>query len=218
MDREPMGPDKLAALFNKTSKPGLTMTFDLISLTFNDEDKLDNTSIGILVNRFKTHCVKYDMHDVMNIVHLQLNKPSEPIGVTSDLYEKYSKVSELTVAKSCEWFCKYAVKSYYRENLQLIADALENSCTKQLWEKVVEVHDEYPVEQRGRPLMFSIMTRLLQSHSDNVVQYFINSIKNLKILNYKGENISKVVSLVRGAYKRLKMITKVTNEFPQCQL
>jgi Zinc knuckle len=63
--------------------------------------------------------------------------------------------------------------------------------------------------------MFSIMMRLLQSHSDNAVQYLINSIKNLKILNYEGENVSKVVSLVRGAYKRLRMITKVPDEFPQ---
>jgi hypothetical protein len=69
-DREPMAPDKLAALFDKASKPGLTTRFDLISSTFSDEDKLDDTySIGILVNRFKAHCIKYDMHDVMNIVH-----------------------------------------------------------------------------------------------------------------------------------------------------
>jgi hypothetical protein len=93
--------------------------------------------------------------------------------------------------------------------------ALENSCTPALWEKCVEVHDEYPINQRGGPLLFSIMMRLLQSNSDSAVQYLINSVKNLKISNYEGENMSKVVSLIRGAYKRLKMITRVPDEFPQ---
>jgi hypothetical protein len=106
-DREPMAPDKLAAFFDKASKPGLTTKCNLISLTFSDEDKLDNMySIGILVNWFKAHCIKYDMHDVMNIAHLQPNKPSEPLGVASNLFKKYSKVLELTLAESCKWFQK----------------------------------------------------------------------------------------------------------------
>jgi hypothetical protein len=201
-DREPMAPDKKAALFDKATKPGLTAKFDLKLATFSDEDKLDDTySIGILVNRFKAHCIKYGMHDVMNVVHLQPNKPDEPTGVRSNLFERYSRVPELTVAESCEWFRKYMVPNYYRENLPLVNEALENSCTEQLWEKCVEAHDEYPVDQRGGPLSFSIMMQLLQSHSDNAVPYPINSVKNLKISGYDGENVSKVVSLIQGVYK-----------------
>jgi hypothetical protein len=101
-----------------------------------------------------------------------------------------------TIAESCEWLRKCTVLNYYRENLQLVNEALENSCTEQLWEKCVEARDEYRVDQRGRPLSFSIMMRLLQSHSDNAVQDLINSVKNLKISGYEGKNVSKVVSLI----------------------
>jgi hypothetical protein len=95
-DREPMEPDKKAALFDKATKPGLTAKFDLISATFSNEDKLDDTySIGILVNRFKAHCIKYDMHNVMNVFQLKPNKPDEPTGLRSDLFERYSRVPEL---------------------------------------------------------------------------------------------------------------------------
>jgi hypothetical protein len=159
-DREPMAPDKKADLFDKATKPGLTAKFDLMSATFSDEDKLDDTySIGILVNRFKAHCMKYDMHDVMNVIHLQPNKPDEPTGVRRDLFERYSRVPELTVAESCEWFRKYTVPNYYRENLQLVDEALENSCTEQLWEKCVEAHDEYPFDQRGGLYNDAIVTK-----------------------------------------------------------
>jgi hypothetical protein len=130
-----VAPDKKAALFNKTMRPGLTAKFDLISATFSNEDKLDDTySIVILVNRFKAHCIKYEIHEVMNVVHLQPNKPDEPTGLGSDLFERYSRVPELTVAESCEWFRKYTILNYYRDNLQLVNEALENSCTEQLWD------------------------------------------------------------------------------------
>jgi hypothetical protein len=215
-DRAPMAPDKLADLFDKATRTKLTVKFDLISSTFNESDKLDdNYNIGILVLRFKNHCIKYDMFDVMNIVFLDKNNSAQPVGATKDLTEHYSSISEVEVAQSCEWYRKYTVKNYYRENLQLITDFLENNCTENLWEKCVEAHDEYPIEQKGGPLMFSIMMRLLMSHSDNAVQYLINSVKNLQIRNFEGENVSKVVSLIRGAYKRLKIITKVPEEFPQ---
>jgi hypothetical protein len=59
------------------------------------------------------------------------------------------------------------------------------------------------------------MMRLLESSSDMAVQYLINSVKNTKITNFQGENMSKVVSLIRGAHKRLKNITRLPVEFPQ---
>jgi hypothetical protein len=138
IDLAPMAPDKLADLFDKATRTKLTMEFDLISSTFSDTDKLDdNYNIGILILRFKNHCIKYDMFDVMNIVFLKTNNPSQPEGTPLDLTEHYSSIPELVVAKSCEWYRKYTVKNYYRENLQLIANFLENNCTESLWEKCV---------------------------------------------------------------------------------
>lgn len=65
--------------------------------------------------------------------------------------------------------------------------------------------------------MFIIMVKKLQSDTDSAVQYLINSIKNMKISNIEGENVSRVVSLVRGAHKRLKGVgvSKVPEEFPK---
>jgi hypothetical protein len=68
---------------------------------------------------------------------------------------------------------------------QLSLEYFENNCTEALWEKVVEIHDEYPAKQRGGLLAFIIMMKLLQSHTDSAAQYLINSVKNLKISSYE---------------------------------
>lgn len=215
-ERAAMKPDKLADLFEKATRTKLTVKFDTVSSTFSDEDKLDDTyNLGILINRFKSHLQKYDMLDVMTIICLDATDSSKPTGDSFDLLVDYSKIPEEAVAASCKWYYKYPKEPYYRQNLQLTADFLENNCSEGLWEKCIEAHDEYSSEERGGPLIFSIMMRLLQSQSDSAVQYLINSVKNLQIRNFEGENVSKVVSLVRGAYKRLKSITKLPEEFPQ---
>jgi hypothetical protein len=61
------------------------------------------------------------------------------------------------------------------------------------------------------------MIKKLQLDTDNAVQYLINNVKNMKITHYEGENVSRVVSLVRGAYKRLKGVglNKLPDEFPK---
>jgi hypothetical protein len=85
-ERAKLDADKLADLFEKATRTKLTVKFDLISSTFSDEDKLDDTyNIGILVNRFKNHCQKYGMLDVMFIIYVDHVTPSKPTGVVQDL-------------------------------------------------------------------------------------------------------------------------------------
>jgi Zinc knuckle len=59
------------------------------------------------------------------------------------------------------------------------------------------------------------MMKKLQSHTDSAVQYLLNSVKNLKISSFEGENVGRVVSLIRGAHKRLKNVTTLPEEFPK---
>jgi mRNA degradation ribonuclease J1/J2 len=59
------------------------------------------------------------------------------------------------------------------------------------------------------------MMKKVQSHTNSAVQYLINSVKNLIISNFEGENVSRVVSLIRGANKRLRNVTTLPEEFPK---
>jgi hypothetical protein len=105
------------------------------------------------------------MLDVFQIIYFPPNFPGQPTGFTKDLLVHYSSITEKQVAESCEWYHNHTVKDYYRENLQLSADLIENNTTDVLWEKCIEAQDDYQIAQRGGPLLFSIMMRLLQSHA-----------------------------------------------------
>jgi hypothetical protein len=103
-DRAQLQPDKLATLFDKATKTQFTGKFDLVSPTFNEEDKLDDTyNIGLLINRYKNHLLRFDMFDVFNVVFFDPSNPNQPTH-TMDMTENYSSIVELTVANSCKWY------------------------------------------------------------------------------------------------------------------
>jgi hypothetical protein len=206
--------NKLNELFEKATRLRISK-LDLISLSLSEEDKLDDTyNIGIQIGKIKSYFTCYDMHDVMGIVEFGSQGFTNPIG-KKDLFEHYPSITEEEVAKSNQFYNEYTVKDYYRQNLQLNLEFLENNTTEALWEKCLEEYEEYPQNQRGGPLMFLIIMKKLQSHTDLAVQYLTNSIKNMKITNFEGEDVNRATSLIRGAHKRLKMISKVPEEYPQ---
>ena len=55
--------------------------------------------------------------------------------------------------------------------------------------------------------------KTLVSSSKEATQHLKDMVKNLKIADFKGENILCVVTLIRGAYKHLKWIKRVPNHF-----
>jgi Zinc knuckle len=217
-NRVQLSEDKRNDLFDKATKVRTTK-FDLLTLTLSEEDKLDDTyNIGIQIAQLRSHFIKFDMDDVFTIVTPMYNPVSQStvLGPTfNDLFTSYSQISEDKVASSNKWYNEHTVEDYYRQNLQLTFEFFENNCTKGLWEKCLEDYDEYEPEEKGGPLLFIIMMKKLQSHTDSAVQYLINSVKNLKISNFEGENVSRVVSLIRGANKRLKNVTTLPEEFPK---
>ena len=47
------------------------------------------------------------------------------------------------------------------------------------------------------------MIDILQNNSEEAMAYLINKVKGLKLTNFDGEDVTKVVSLMRGAMSRL---------------
>ena len=58
---------------------------------------------------------------------------------------------------------------------------------------------------------------ILQNNSKEALQYLVTTVKNIKLTDYPGENVSKVVSLIRGATNRLKNLENEDgkSEMPQ---
>ena len=220
-DREGMGAEKRQELFAKasTSTPA---KFDLLSPNITDVKQLEDCyNLNLMVSRLKSQHVMYDMHDVFMVVTpdgtgpaLKTDAKNEP----KDLYSFYSDLTEEQVALSNEWYSTWPKKSWYRENLMLTAKQLEVSMKNTLWTKVYERYKRYKTEQQGGPLVFIIMMKLLVTHTEQATKSLVETVENLKISKVRGENVSKVVSLILGAYERLEAIETIPEDFDKTVL
>ena len=211
--RDKMTADKHNDLFKEAVKLSQAR-YDFTSMTLTDERRLDDLyNMSIMIAKTKASHQQYNMCDVFTVV-FPLSEGSRTLeDKFLDLYTQYDEITEEEDATSCEWYNKWTAKEYYRDNLTLTFKHLENNMTHKLFDKCFERYDTYPPIQQGGPLLFIIMMKTLVSSSEEATQHLKDMVKNLKISDFKGENVLRVVSLIRGAYKRLKWIKRVPDRF-----
>ena len=188
--------------------------YDFTSMNLTNERCLDDLyNMSIMIAKTKASHQQYDMCAMFTVV-FPLSDGSRMLEDRSlDLYTQYDKITEEEVAASCESYNKWTAKEYYPDNLTLSFYHFENNMTHKLFDKCFECYDTYPPIKQGGPLLFVIMMKMLISSSEKATQHLKDMVKNLKIANFKGENVLRVVSLIRGAYKRLKWIKRVPDCF-----
>ena len=189
----------------KTSQP----KFDLMTLSVTDPEKLADTyNLQMLIAKMRQNNVRHDLADVFSVLKFDTTNKLSISSVVA-LYQDYMQVTEAEVALSCEWYAtmpKGKRRQFFIENLKLSFDYMENNTKDQLFTKCLETYADYPASQKGGPLFFKIMIDQLQTNSEDATQYLLDTLKNLKISNFKGEDVTTVVSLIRGAVSRLKNI------------
>jgi hypothetical protein len=202
-------------LFERASAKKLQSKFTMMNLKIDDPDKLDDTyNLSSAIDKMKENHVKYDLHDhVFKVVILD---PLDPYKVlkTVDLYTDYGSVEVSDVATSNRFYSTMLRDPHnaISENLKVTLEYLVNNTDENLVLKINETYLTYPVEERGGPLFFKLLMDLLQNNSAEAAEYLVNVVKNLKISNFDGENILKVVSLIRGAVKRLTNLKDATGQ------
>jgi hypothetical protein len=194
-----------AELFERASAKKLQTKFTMMNLKIDDPDKLDDTyNLSSAIDKMKENHIKYDMDDVFNIV---IPDPSNPYKVLKivDLYTDYGSIEVSDVATSNRFYSTMLRDPHgsLSENLKTTFEYLLNNTDDNLVLKINETYLSYPVKERGGPLFFKLLMDLLQNNSAEAADYLVNVVKNLKISNFDGENVLKVVSLIRGAVKRL---------------
>jgi hypothetical protein len=216
-DRSSLSMEKRTELFEKIISKSLDTKFAEISVTLSDAEKLDDTyNVALLIDKMKDHCVKYDLHGVFNIVDAKDPKNDSSIdGSLGNVFKSYATLTLDSVARSNEWYRRWAVSEEYENNLRLSLDFLQRNTTDSLWEKCLEKHNLYPPEQQGGPLIFLIMMKKIQTNTEDAVRYLVEGIQKMKLSDFDGENIDRAVSLLRGAERRLKNTPSgVPRDFP----
>jgi hypothetical protein len=201
-------------LFERASAKKSQPKFKMMNLQIDDPDKLDDTyNLTSAIKKMKTNHIKYDLHDVFNIVFPDATDPYKVVKIV-DLYTDYGSITASEVAKSNRFYATMLRDPHgsIHENLTVTQEYLINNTDDDLVLKINETYLSYPVEERGGPLFFKLLMDLLQNNSTEAAEYLVNVVKNLKITNFDGENILKVVSLIRGAVKRLTNLKDATGQ------
>jgi hypothetical protein len=177
----------------------------MMNLKIDDPDKLDDTyNLSSAIDKMKENHIKFDLHDVFKVVMVD---PEDPYKIlkTVDLYTDYGSIEVSDVAASNRFYSTMLrdPNGAISENLKVTLEYLVNNTDENLVLKINETYLSHPVEERGGPLFFKLLMDLLQNNSAEAAEYLVNVVKNLKILSFDGENVLKVVSLIRGAVKRL---------------
>jgi hypothetical protein len=219
-DRASLTPDVL----NKLLKDATSLKhkkYDYVPMILNDEDGLDDTyNLDVLINKtYREHCA-FDLHDVFTII-IPLypeDEDNDEVERTLDLYTQYADISIEDVARSNSYYREWLLDPWFEENLRLTYTFFQNNVTDDLFLKVSETYDKYPRSERGGPLFFILMLNQLLADTEEAAASLQKRVKDFKISNIEGENIRKVVSLLRGAVTRLTYIKKIPEDFPKILL
>jgi hypothetical protein len=102
------------------------------------------------------------------------------------------------------------VATFFEQNLQLMYEVFQNNVSEDLVMKISETYDTFKAGEQGGPLFFILMRmNHLLSDTEEAAQSLNERVKNFLIKSVQGENIYRVVSLLRGAMKRLQHINKM---------
>ena len=207
--RENMAAEKLADLFEKATKTK-HKKFDFINLTLTDEDKLDDTyNLDMLVRKMRNAHYNYDLHNVFTILIFAQGDTTRksPTG-TKDLYTEFSEITVNEVKFSNEFYNKWAKAFYFKQNLKLTYSYFQQNVSEELWEKTFESYDDYEPQYKGGPLFFILMINKLLSNTEEATVTLQTRIRNFNITHLKGEDITRAVSLLKGAIRRLAHIKR----------
>jgi hypothetical protein len=208
-DRSNLSVDERTILFKsavaKAHKP-----YDLMPLSLDDEDKLDDTyNLEVLVSKTKRAHFRYDMYNIFSII---IPNDDESIKEVKDLYSDYSNITIEQVARSNLWYREWMANVYFEQNLELTYDFFQNNVSDELSMKISETYETFAVGEQGGPLFFILMMNHLLSDSEEAAISLNERVKKFDIKNVEGENIFRVVSLLRGAVKRLQHINKMPED------
>jgi hypothetical protein len=217
-DRENLPTDERVALFEKATKLA-HKKYEIMPLSLEDEDKLDDTyNLDILIKKTKRSHFTYDMHDVFTIVYPKDAPNEEEIESEKDLYTQYPDITIEDVARSNLWYRTWMDPDFFEQNLSLTHDFFANNVEDNLWMKVAENYDTFDHGEQGGPLFFIIMLNHLLSDTEEAAASLVKKVKTFEIRKVTGEDIYKVVSLLRGAINRLTYIHKLPDDITKLLL
>ena len=179
-----------------------------------------NVDVTTLIEASQKHCQRYGMDEVFQLVLPNDDQVANPGQIqenrTVDLFENYSASSDAIYQRIClsTRFYRTYGQEYDLQNLDWSESFFSNCCTPELRTKINEKMKLTDDLYHGGPLYFFEMIRTILALSEDGASALKDQIKNLKMQSFKGENVPRAVTLLRGSYRRLNLIGDVPLDVP----
>lgn len=167
-----------------------------------DDDILKNMhNLYHQVKALKAHVIEYDMMDVFTIVvPRDIQNSPETRRETYNLFDDYPKLTPEIVGNSDAYYSRWIADDYIPENLNLTYTLVKNNTDERLFNKCLELYDQFHPMQQGGPLILCIILQKVHNASEQHLEHLKDKVERLKIKDIEGENVETAVSLINTAY------------------
>jgi hypothetical protein len=132
------------------------------------------------------------------------------------LLANYSTMTVNECRTSVEHFRLYG-QAYHLQNLDWSQEMLERSCEDDLRNKILEKSMDIPEIQMGGPTVLTLIMHEVTSTTEDSIRALTSRVTNM-LTNFKGENVTKAASQLRGAISALKIVNQVPHDIVECLL
>jgi hypothetical protein len=164
--------------------------------------------IGLLIIELTKHLTRFDMVDVFERVLLPTSANYKGTLSMRSLLANYSTMTVNECRASVEHYRLYG-QGYHLQNLDWSQEMLERSCEDDLRNKILEKSMDIPAILMGGPAFFTLIIHAVTSTKEDSIRALTSRITNMKLTNFKGEDMTKAAIQLRGAIAALEIVNQV---------
>jgi hypothetical protein len=202
------------AKFIKTATGSIDDKFGIVDhQVLNDETFLEqHFDFSVQVERLRDKMNIHGMSDVFTlpVKDLQPNSPPDMTD-TLDLLKTYSTWTFDKVAAWTKFVYKYADEVTI-ENMHLTQTLILNCCDTDLYKKVTDEISLLPLEHRGGPTTFFLMTRHIVATTAKASRAIVQRLQRVKLTSFPNEDVGRYSAVVTSISSRLESCGKLPED------
>ena len=176
-------------------------------------------SVRMKVEELKQSLMAEDMHGIFVMPDAFAEDPTGTFNkmpaagcASVDMFTNTEDV-DLETCKEWSKFLSAAGEQYLVENLLWSGMKLKNSLSNGLKEKLIEKTLGWPVTHQTGVVYLKLVMTFITASTPKSTRLLINKLQELGVRDYKGENVRKCCSTIKGAYEILHNKKAVPYDF-----
>jgi hypothetical protein len=103
-------------------------------------------------------------------------------------------------------------QGYHIQNIDWSHEMLERSCEDNLRNTILEKSMDIPAIQMGGPTFLTLIMHEVTSTTEDSILALTSRTTNMKLTKFKGEDVTKAASQLRGAIAALEIVNQVPHD------